>query len=275
MLRRRVMFRAAAVVMLAAPAVQAASAQPADTIAVSEKPLFTSNDAWIAAGFVVATLAARPVDSYFADRLESVASRENRFLDRTAGFFEWMGTPGPFYIGPALYGIGRLTKNRDMADLGLHGTEALYVGMAMVSVMKGAFGRARPYVEPRDPNNYQLGRGWKDNRYRSFPSGHSLAGFAAAAAVTAEASRWWPEYGWLVGTVMYGGATGIAVSRMYHNRHWASDVLMGAAIGTFAGLKVVRYHHTHPNNRIDRWLLSATVVPGEPLRLGIGIAPGG
>ena len=48
---------------------------------------------------------------------------------------------------------------------------------------------------------------------------------------------------------------------MYNNKHWASDVMMGAAIGTFAGSKVVRYHHSHPKNRIDRWLLGATIVP--------------
>jgi hypothetical protein len=48
---------------------------------------------------------------------------------------------------------------------------------------------------------------------------------------------------------------------MYNNQHWASDVAVGAAIGTFFGLKVVRYHHSHPDNRIDRWLLSATLVP--------------
>ena len=48
---------------------------------------------------------------------------------------------------------------------------------------------------------------------------------------------------------------------MYNNRHWASDVLVGAGIGTFAGLKVVRYHHSHPGNRLDRWLLAGSLSP--------------
>jgi hypothetical protein len=55
---------------------------------------------------------------------------------------------------------------------------------------------------------------------------------------------------------------------MYHNKHWASDVLVGAAIGTFAGRKVVRWHHSHPDNRVDRWLLGAAVTPDET-RLGL------
>ena len=64
---------------------------------------------------------------------------------------------------------------------------------------------------------------------------------------------------------MYGGAALIGVSRMYDNRHWASDVIMGAAIGTFAGTKVVRYHRTHPDNRLDRWLLRASLSPSDPI----------
>ena len=60
---------------------------------------------------------------------------------------------------------------------------------------------------------------------------------------------------------------------MYNNRHWASDVIMGAAIGTFAGTKVVRYHLTHPGNRVDKWLLNASYSPSNPGRLSFSIIP--
>ena len=99
-------------------------------------------------------------------------------------------------------------------------------------------------------------------------------GFAAAAAVTSETSKWWPNSTWYIAPVMYGGATLIAASRMYNNKHWASDVVMGAAIGTFAGTKVVRYHHSHPGNRIDRWLLRPTVekTPEGPVAAGLSLS---
>mgnify|MGYP006160559091 CR=1 FL=1 len=45
-------------------------------------------------------------------------------------------------------------------------------------------------------------------------------------------------------------------------------VLIGGLIGTFAGLKVVKYHHTHPDNRVDRWLLGVTFVPEGDAVLG-------
>ena len=48
---------------------------------------------------------------------------------------------------------------------------------------------------------------------------------------------------------------------MYHNLHWASDVVLGAGIGTFSGLKVVRYSHQHPDNFIDRVILSTSIAP--------------
>ncbi len=60
---------------------------------------------------------------------------------------------------------------------------------------------------------------------------------------------------------MYGGASLVALSRMYDDKHWASDVIVGAMIGQFAGRKVVRYHHSHPENKIDRWLLGISVTP--------------
>ena len=62
---------------------------------------------------------------------------------------------------------------------------------------------------------------------------------------------------------MYGGAALAGVSRMYDNRHWATDVLVGAGIGTFAGLKVVRYHDSRPGNAIDRFFLAGSLVPSE------------
>jgi membrane-associated phospholipid phosphatase len=113
-----------------------------------------------------------------------------------------------------------------------------------------------------DPYNWQLLRGFPRENFRSFPSGHTTAAFAAAAAVTNETVRWWPKWQWAIGTAMFGGATMLGLSRMYNNRHWASDVVLGAAIGTFAGDKVVRFNHrTHPNNSIDRWLLNIRIAP--------------
>lgn len=49
----------------------------------------------------------------------------------------------------------------------------------------------------------------------------------------------------------------VGLSRMYHNQHWVSDIVLGAAVGTFSGLKLVRYMHGNPGNAADRLLLGA------------------
>jgi membrane-associated phospholipid phosphatase len=165
--------------------------------------------------------------------------------------------PGSVVIGISMYAYGRLAKDERAADLGLHGTEALVIGAVTGTLLKGLFGRERPYVK-RDPHSYKFGRGFGTERYRSFPSGHTIAAFAAAAAVTSETSGWWNSSEWYIGPLMYGGATLVGASRIYNNRHWASDVVTGALIGTMAGLKVVRYSHAHPTNAVDRWLLSGS-----------------
>ena len=256
-----------AVSVFIAPTLGAQTAAPPS----QTHPLFTWEDAALGGVFVVGTVAMRPFDEYFAEHLQTKFAQQNRFFEGTATTVRTIAEPGAFIIGGTLYVLGRASKQRDMADLGLHGTEAVIVGSVVAGVLKNVFGRARPFVKPEkdsiqfDANNWQFGRGLrKGDSYRSFPSGHSVAAFAAAAAVVNESSRWWPGYQWLMGTAMFGGAGLVGVSRMYDNRHWASDVMMGAAIGTFAGNKVVRYfHRTNPDNKFDQWLLGTSLHPAE------------
>jgi membrane-associated phospholipid phosphatase len=261
------------------PAVPCAAAAQADTIG-SPRGLFTYRDAVLAGSVVVVTMLARPFDDHYAARLQDSATQANRRLQKLAAFVRQTATPGSYFIGGTMYLTGRISGNERLADLGLHGTEALVVGELVGVTLKGIVGRQRPYVRPRDPNNYKLFRGFgRQDAFRSFPSGHTTAAFAAAAAVTSETSRWWPNATWAIGPALYGGAALAGISRMYNNRHWASDVLVGAGIGTFAGLKVVRYQHSHPGNRVDRWMLAGSIAPapdgGQTLRLSLLPAPTG
>jgi membrane-associated phospholipid phosphatase len=242
---------------------------------VTSKPVFTWRDGVLAGGFVVGTIAIRPLDKAAADLTQRPFPQNNHKLKVAATTFNRIALPGSFIIGGTMYAAGRIGKNERMAELGLHGTEALVLGGVFGTVLKNTFGRARPFVDTvPNPDNWQLLRGWKaDDKFRSFPSGHTTAAFAAAAAVTAHTSAWWPNSIWYIAPAMYGGAALVGFSRMYDNRHWASDVIMGAAIGTFAGNKVVRYHRTHPDNRVDKWLLNASMTPGDWSRVSLSLIP--
>ena len=224
--------------------------------------LFTAGDAALAAGFVGLTVVMFPADRSIAQRLENEESKANKFFDRSATGLELISTPGAYIIGPALYAFGRYTNHPNVEDLGLHGTEAVVLATGVTGVLKGLLGRSRPYVTAdTNPHDFHFGKGFAGEDYSSFPSGHTTVAFAAASSVTSEVQRIWPGHTWFVAPVMYGGATLVGLSRMYHNKHWASDVVLGAGIGTFSGLTVVRYSHAHPDNFIDRVLLTTSVAP--------------
>jgi membrane-associated phospholipid phosphatase len=244
-----------------------AASLPAQTVAPTDtsrrvQTLFTPADALLAAGFVGLTFAMFPPDRSIARRLENENSKANRFFDRSATGFELISTPGAYIIGPALYAFGRYAHHPDIEDLGWHGTEAVVLATGITGLLKGLAGRARPYVSAdTNPRDFRFGRGFSGEDRASFPSGHTTVAFAAASSVTSEAQRIWPGHTWIVAPVMYGGATLVGLSRMYHNLHWASDVVLGAGIGTFSGIKVVRYSHAHPDNFIDRVILRTSIAP--------------
>src|SRR5215213_2844889 len=247
----------------------ASSAQNPNSTAVrdtthSEKqaPFFTKKDVVLAGLFAGATVLALPVDKHAAQELRNPSAQANDFLRHTSTGVEYIASPGAYVIGGTLLAIGKVGRFERVADLGWHGTTAVLFSQGITSILKGVVGRGRPFLSNgEDPDDFHPGRGFGTGDWTSFPSGHTATAFAAAAAVTNETTRWWPKSTWIVGPLMYGGATAVGLSRMYHSRHWASDVALGAAIGTFSGRKWVQYAHGHPNNRLDRLILSTAVIP--------------
>jgi membrane-associated phospholipid phosphatase len=246
---------------------QVASAQPAlppkakaDSAKVPA-PLFTTKDFVTVGAFAVGTVAMFPFDERLAKHLTNPGARANKFFSKASTGVEWIASPGPYFIGGTLYAVGRIGHWDRIADLGWHGTESVFLADAVTYLLKGVTGRARPFVSTdTTPHDFKFLKGFGNNDRQSFPSGHATSAFAAAAAVTAETGTWWPKSTWVIGPLMYGGATMVGLSRMYHNKHWASDVVLGAAIGTLGGQKVVQYSHAHPT-KIDKVLLHVSAVP--------------
>jgi membrane-associated phospholipid phosphatase len=235
---------------------------PRDTAhAERRQTLFTYRDAILAGGFTVLTVAMFPLDENVARQIRQ-DSTFNGFTQKSAVGFETIAAPGAYVIGGSLYIFGRLARRPDLTDFAWHGTEALLLANGVTSFLKGTLGRSRPFVSnDTNPRDFRLGGGFGSSDRQSFPSGHTTTAFAAASAVTSEIRRLHPKALPYVATVMYGGATLVGLSRMYHNKHWASDVVLGAAVGTFSGLKVVRYSHAHRDNKVDRVMLHAVIAP--------------
>jgi membrane-associated phospholipid phosphatase len=271
-------------VLVLLPACLAGQAPP-DSSRPTER-LFTVRDAWLAAGFAGATFAMWPLDRSAALRLQRDPVQNRQLYSTTASFFRVLGAPVTLYAAVGMYGAGRLSRHRRLADAGLHITESMVLAGTVTQIGKGLSGRARPRhfadtlgsapFDP-DPRDFELGRGWTKGQFQSFPSGHATAAFAFASALVYEIHEWRPQYTWWAGPIFYGGATLVGLSRMYNNAHWASDVIVGAAVGTFSGLKIVKYNHRSPGNRIDRIFLGGglRLEPGAgAVRLAIDIPTG-
>ncbi len=241
----------------------APAAQQADTTAAaSQEPLSTRTDAWLAAGFAVGIVAFAPYDEKIAvwsqDSSVQTSSRTS-----IANAFNWGGGAGAILLSAATYGVGRLAGSRPVSELGLRATEAIILSGAITGLAKGVLGRQRPYVNINDPDYFVVGKGFSDGAYTSMPSGHTTAAFAFASAVTDETHHYWPRQTWWVATLSYGGATMVGLARIYSNKHWSTDVVAGAMVGTLTGLGVVRWHRAHPNSKLDKWLLPTGIAPAK------------
>jgi membrane-associated phospholipid phosphatase len=262
-------------VLAAAPAAAQAGA-PASAPARADSShgpparFFNRRDAVVAAGFAATTVAMFPLDTRIATELQDSTTQASRFLHNAARGFNTLGDPGAIAISFSAYAIGRLAHQDRLADIGLHTTESIVFASAVTGLVKGAAGRARPYLHVHRANDFRFAGGFGSNARSSFPSGHTTAAFAAASAVTEELAHSRPGSQWVVGPVLYGAAALVGGARMYDNKHWASDVVLGAAVGTFSGWKIVVYNHAHPGNRLDHALLRPTVgaSPSGGLALG-------
>ena len=243
---------------LCAPSLDAQAASK-DTSA--RGALFTRSSAWIAGGTVVGTAALMIADPGITEEFDDPGPQRSRVLQGAARDFDWIGDPGTVILAAAMYGSGRLTHHAALAELGLRSAEALAISGAATALIKGVAGRDRPFLNDRDADDFRVGAGFSGGGHTSFPSGHATAAFAVASVVASESSFRWPHSSHVIQPVVYGLATSVALARVYGEHHWASDVVAGAGIGTLTGLSVVRYHRIHPHSRLDRWLLSARVLP--------------
>lgn len=115
--------------------------------------------------------------------------------------------------------------------------EASSVALLATQVAKLAAARLRPYAWS-DP----AGEHGPDSR-RSFWSGHTSSTFAfAASAGTVARLRGYRSWPWIMGLGL-AGAAATGWLRIAADRHWATDVLVGAAVGTAAGLGLPAWLH--------------------------------
>ncbi len=241
----------------------AAQAPPADSAAVHDAERVPDARATLRAAGVLAlaTAATMPFDARLAAAVRGEGPQRSIVLRRGARVANVAGDPGVVVGSALLWGVGRLARESTLAAHGLHAGDAIVLGGVATSALKLLAGRQRPYVETGDADDFAIAHGTHGGR-ESFPSGHTTAAFAFASAIASDLRGAHPRAARVAAPLLYAGAASVGLSRMYDDRHWASDVVLGAGIGALAGARVAAYARAHPANWVDRHLGALTILPG-------------
>jgi len=163
-------------------------------------------------------LAVHPVDDSVNAHLVGKAYVHNIFAPgRIIG-----ATPTLLGVAIIVYTVGRSKDEPKVSHVGMDLIRSLAVGEALTQTLKYTTRRERPDFSGRN----------------SFPSGHAADTFAFATALER-------HLGWRGAVPAYVIASYAAASRLHENRHFASDVVFGSAVGIIAGRTVTRHGHDY------------------------------
>jgi len=144
----------------------------------------------------------------------------------------------PQYAGPgaiAVYLSGLITDNQWLRETGIMLTETIVtVGIIQIP-LKIIVGRARPETNEGN-NSFHLLNGIAQEN-SSFFSGHAAIAFGFSTVLARQIQH-------PIATVaLYSLAALTPLGRMYKDRHWFSDALIGTALGIFLGNTIVSWHN--------------------------------
>jgi len=124
---------------------------------------------------------------------------------------------------------GHLMRNDHMREAGLLSGEAMMNSTAVTFALRGIAQRERPLEADGSGRFFRGGN--------SFPSEHATIAWSAASVFAHE----YP--GPLTKFFAYGLASAVTLTRVTSKQHFASDALVGSAIGWYLGRQVYRAHH--------------------------------
>lgn len=186
-----------------------------------DSSLWTPTESAIAAGVVAGTLALMPLDEDIRDFASRHRSQPSRYWAAGAkvvgdGYVTIPAAAGLWWLGAG----GRSPR---LARASRNGLEAWCLTELVVQVFKYSAHRERPAFARTSQEWNGFGLSDQD---LSMPSGHSSSAWGLLTAYAMEYS----DRPWLAASI-YAVAASTSLSRVHDNKHWMSDVFMGAGIG--------------------------------------------
>lgn len=188
-----------------------------------------------------------------AGQIKGLSPKNVNRLDRGA-ISHW--SPKTQKTGTMLLGVNLLLpaslllSGKVRTDLGRLVTlysETLFLALGSALVSKPTVGRNRPFVY-----NKNLPLEKKTTRYarRSFYSGHAVTAFAASAFFAKVYSDYFPNSKYR--NVVWSGAllqaSVVGYTRYRSGKHFPTDILTGAIVGTFIGFIIPEIHKQKENS---------------------------
>lgn len=211
------------------------------------RPFHMRKRDWVNVGkFATIALSAGLLDEHIQKNALKLRN-ENKFVRTTGKYISLYGGRNEIFTLAAFELYGIITHNQKIKTTSLLATQALLSAGLIETVVKTFTGRTRPSfygpyeeAEPRFTgpwgNTIKDANGKKSSS--SFPSGHAMAAFAVATVFSVEYKNK-P----IIPVVAYSIASLISISRITENKHWASDVVVGAALGYVTGRQVAFNYH--------------------------------
>ena len=195
---------------------------------VSSSREWERKDWLIFGGFLGTSAVIYSQDARIRDAFQDSHTASSEEL---AEFSERFGTD--IFLVPGLvvgYCVASAFDDGRLKEATLLGLESYAVAGALNGGLKFLFGRLRPRRES-GPDAF-LGPSCLSDP--AMPSGHTAVAFAVATSFACEYRNPW------VATVAYVLAGLVGWSRIHDDKHWASDVFVGAAVGTLTARGIYR-----------------------------------
>jgi membrane-associated phospholipid phosphatase len=202
-----------------------------DTKYILLSPLQWNTSDWLKASLVLGVTGA-----FFAldDEIRDFAQdKRSATTDDVAAVLEPFGNGGYTFPGlVAFYVYGHFAKNDKAKRVALLSVESFAVTGIFTFALKFSSGRTRP-------GSAENSREWSgfDFDNVSFPSGHTSSAFSIATVIASEY-----DDKPLVAPIAYSVAALTGLSRINDNKHWASDIFLGGALGYFVSKTILKLH---------------------------------